>query len=138
MGKASLVNDVRSQRYPRLPALNPSEPYDLVFIDAQKSGYPDYLRSVLAHSQPGSAQRLLRPGGLIVGDNVLRWGIVADDSDDNPHAVERRANPGEGEKRNNRDVEAVREFNDLLVGNERLETLMMPLWDGLAVARLVD
>ncbi|EFY88120.1 putative O-methyltransferase [Metarhizium acridum CQMa 102] len=67
-----------------LAGLEPPEPYDIIFIDAQKSGYPAYLKIILDRSQPGQANRLLRPGGLIIGDNALRCGLVADESDDNP------------------------------------------------------
>ncbi|KAF4455525.1 caffeoyl-coa o-methyltransferase [Fusarium albosuccineum] len=112
-----------------LPKLNPSEPYDLVFIDADKTGYPGYLKQLLAASQPGSAKRLLRPGALIVSDNVLRRGLVADDKalGDDELSGSQLAN-----------VLAVREFNDLCLNNPRLETFVMPLWDGVNVTRLID
>lgn len=67
-----------------LESLEPAEPYDIVFIDADKSGYPNYLHKILSRSQPGQAHRILKPGGLIVADNVLRKGLVADRSDANP------------------------------------------------------
>jgi predicted O-methyltransferase YrrM len=44
-------------------------PFDFIFIDADKPGYPDYLAAVLD---------LARPGTVIVGDNVVRRGQVAD------------------------------------------------------------
>jgi predicted O-methyltransferase YrrM len=113
----------------RLPKLNPSKPYDLVFIDADKTGYPGYLRQLLEGSQPGSANRLLRPGALIVSDNVLRRGLVADDKalGDEELTGDRLAN-----------VQALREFNDLSLSNPRLETFVIPLWDGVSVTRLID
>ncbi|KAJ4157309.1 hypothetical protein NW754_008955 [Fusarium falciforme] len=112
-----------------LPKLNPSKPYDLVFIDADKTGYPGYLRQLLEGSQPGSANRLLRPGALIVSDNVLRRGLVADDKalGDEELTGDRLAN-----------VQALREFNDLSLSNPRLETFVIPLWDGVSVTRLID
>ncbi|KAM5352456.1 hypothetical protein ACJ41O_005179 [Fusarium nematophilum] len=112
-----------------LPKLSPSEPYDLVFLDADKTGYPGYLKELLAASQPGSAKRLLRPGALIVSDNVLRRGLVADDKalGDEELTGDRLAN-----------VLAVREFNDLCLNNPRLETFVLPLWDGVNVTRLLD
>ncbi|CAM1500698.1 Fc.00g098600.m01.CDS01 [Cosmosporella sp. VM-42] len=113
-----------------LPKLNPSEPYDIVFIDADKTGYPGYLKQLLAASQPGAAKRLLRPGALIVSDNVLRRGVVADDeilrSNDLLPAARKEA------------ALAVDEFNKLVVSNPRLETFLLPLWDGENVTRLVD
>ncbi|KAI5462407.1 S-adenosyl-L-methionine-dependent methyltransferase [Mariannaea sp. PMI_226] len=111
-----------------LPKLNPSEPYDIVFIDADKTGYPGYLRQLLQGSQPGSSKRLLRPGALIVSDNVLRRGLAADinalgkDVDESTLKM----------------AYAVKEFNELTLANPRLETFLMPLWDGLSIARLVD
>jgi predicted O-methyltransferase YrrM len=48
-------------------------PFDLIFIDADKQTYPEYL---------GWALRLARPGTLIIGDNVVRGGAVADPGDD--------------------------------------------------------
>ncbi|KAH6985984.1 S-adenosyl-L-methionine-dependent methyltransferase [Ilyonectria sp. MPI-CAGE-AT-0026] len=108
-----------------LSKLSPSEPYDIVFIDADKTGYPGYLKQLLEGSQPGSTRRLLRPGALVVSDNVLRRGLVADldtvlEEDRMKHIL------------------AVREFNDLCVSNPRLETFLLPLWDGVNITRLVD
>jgi predicted O-methyltransferase YrrM len=119
-----------------LPALNPAEPYDLIFIDAQKSGYPSYLTHILRMSQPGSSKRLLRAGGLVVADNVLRRAIIADDSDDNPWAKEERQL--QSEFSTNTDIRDLREFNRMMVSSERLETFLMPLYDGVGIGRLVN
>lgn len=117
----------------RLSTLKPEEPYDLIFIDAQKSGYPNYLRDILAGSQPGSATRLLRPGGIIIADNVLRRALVADGSEDNPNwQLQRHVVNAEN------DLVALREFNTALANNERLEAFLMPIFDGVGLARLVD
>jgi predicted O-methyltransferase YrrM len=118
-----------------LPELNPEEPYDLIFIDAQKSGYPEYLRQILAKSQPGSSSRILRKGGLIVGDNVLRRGLVADDSSDNPWS---QGHQQRSEYETDRDLEYLREFNDLMHQSDRLEAFLMPLFDGFGLGRLLD
>ena len=53
-------------------------PFDLTFIDADKPGTADYF---------GWAVRLSRPGALIVVDNVVRGGAVADDATDDPNAL---------------------------------------------------
>lgn len=124
--------------YESLAKLEPEEPYDLVFIDAQKSGYPSYLADILAKSTPQSASRLLRPGGLIVADNVLRRGLVADDSDDNPWATREQKKRNKSEYETVRDLECLREFNAAVMGSERLESLLLPLYDGMGLARLVD
>ncbi|KAK1589690.1 O-methyltransferase [Colletotrichum navitas] len=120
-----------------LPALSPSEPYDLIFIDAQKSGYPAYLSTILAASPAsGGKGRLLRPGGLIVADNVLRRGIVADDSDGNPWAVGEKAYRAAYAR--SEDVDKLREFNAAVHDEPRLDSWLMPLYDGVHLARLVD
>lgn len=120
-----------------LEALEPAEPFDVIFVDANKDAYPKYLEIILAKSRPASAnKRLLKPGGLVVADNVLRRAIVADATSANPHwrlDVERR-----GEEASRGFLEALRRFNDALVGEERLETFLMPLFDGLGMARLRD
>jgi predicted O-methyltransferase YrrM len=54
------------------------EPFDLVFIDAEKADYPDYLAAVIP---------LCRPGTLILADNVVRKGAVVDASDSDPRVV---------------------------------------------------
>ncbi|KAK8920716.1 putative caffeoyl-CoA O-methyltransferase 2 [Metarhizium anisopliae] len=113
-----------------LPKVSPSTPYDIIFLDADKPGYSNYLSIILANSQPGSKNRLLRPGGLIIADNVLRRGHVAD-----PSKTDREV---EDADLWNLHIEAVRKFNDQVVGEKRLESFLTPLWDGLSMIRLVD
>ncbi|KAF7563457.1 hypothetical protein G7046_g658 [Stylonectria norvegica] len=112
-----------------LPKLKPSEAYDIVFIDADKTGYPGYLKQLLAASQPGSSSRLLRPGALIISDNVLRRGLVADEA-----AIAAR----DASDMHKANALAIREFNDAVVSNPRLETFLIPLWDGESVTRVID
>lgn len=119
-----------------LPKLDLSEPYDLIFIDAEKSGYPRYLQQILDGSQPGSSTRILRPGGLIVADNVLRRGIIADDSDDNPW-VAKQAKLRSEYAVDDENV-LVKKFNDEVVKSSRLEAFLLPLFDGLNIIRLLD
>lgn len=119
-----------------LAALEPAEPFDLVFLDANKEAYPKYLELILAKSAPGSPNRLLRPGGLIVADNVLKRGIVADASHANPHYS--RDVQLHGEEKSQGAVQPIRRFNDALVAEARLESFLMPLFDGLGMARLRD
>lgn len=118
--------------------LEVTEPYDIVFIDAQKTGYPEYMRTVLARSQPGQeTPRLLRKGGVIIADNVLRRALVANDTDQNPwtEAMQYNSPSGAGKAQ---DVKALREYNDLAVKSERLETCLMPIFDGVSMATLRD
>jgi len=85
-----------------------SATYDLAFIDADKTSYSDYYEACL---------ELLRPGGLILVDNVLWSGRVADDADQDP------------------DTLALRAFNRKLHHDERIDLSMLPLADGLTLAR---
>jgi predicted O-methyltransferase YrrM len=82
--------------------------FDFGFIDADKEGYPDYYERLL---------RLLRPGGLIAVDNTLWDGAVADAADDLPDTV------------------AIRAFNERLHGDERIDLSLVPIGDGLTLAR---
>jgi predicted O-methyltransferase YrrM len=82
--------------------------YDFAFIDADKTGYLGYYERLL---------KLVRPGGLIVVDNTLWHGAVADPAD-------REA-----------DTEALREFNDALHRDARVDLALLPVGDGLTLAR---
>jgi len=88
------------------------EPFDLVFIDADKEGYPDYL---------GWALRLTRPGSLIVADNVVRGGALIDPDSSDPR------------------VQAVRRFIELVAAEPCLDATVIQTvgskgYDGLAFA----
>lgn len=120
----------------RLASLEVSEPFDLIFLDANKDAYPKYLELVLQKSQPGRANRLLKPGGLIVADNVLRRGIIANPTATNPNYV--RVVERTGEEKTHALAKAVHEFNDKVVSDSRLEAFLVPLYDGLSLARLLD
>ncbi len=91
-----------------LRALPEDEPLDLGFIDADKLGYSDYYEEIL---------KRLRPGGVILVDNVLWSGSVVDPSQTDPN------------------TEAIRGFNDILAADERVDRVMLPIADGLALAR---
>lgn len=82
--------------------------FDFAFIDADKANYENYYECAL---------ELLRPGGLIMADNVLWSGRVADDSV------------------NDADTVALRRFNDKLHGDSRIDLSMLPLGDGVTLAR---
>ena len=82
--------------------------YDFAFIDADKSSYDAYYEGCL---------QLLRPGGLITIDNTLWGGKVA-------HAA-----------RNDPDTAALQALNAKLHGDERIDLSMLPIGDGLTLAR---
>ena len=89
------------------------ELFDFAFIDADKTGYPDYYEQVLART---------RPGGLIMVDNVLAAGHVLED--------------GENADEFARDsVAAIRRVNDLITADERVDTVMLGVADGVMLAR---
>jgi predicted O-methyltransferase YrrM len=83
--------------------------FDLAFIDADKTGYDTYYEGCL---------RVVRPGGLILIDNVLQGGRVADRSADDDNAV------------------AVRALNEKIAADERVDHVLLPLADGLTLARV--
>jgi O-methyltransferase len=82
--------------------------FDLAFIDADKTGYGEYYEQCLA---------LLRPGGIVMVDNTLWSGRVADPED---HSA---------------DTEAIRHFNRVLQQDGRVELSLVPIGDGLTLAR---
>ncbi|MDA4132791.1 MAG: hypothetical protein OK454_06675, partial [Thaumarchaeota archaeon] len=105
-------------------------------MDAQKSGYPDYLKTILERSAPGAAHRLLKPGGLIVADNILRRGLVADSTDANPWVEKEKGD--RASYWTNSDVAKLDEFNTMMATNPRIEAFLMPLFDGVGLGRLLD
>ena len=132
-----LLYIIQADRLYRIKSLAAAltEPYDLIFIDADKTSYPTYLSMILEYSPRGSnAPRILRPGGIILADNILRRGLVAERTPANPWYAKQNGEvnwkPG--------DMEGLDTFNKNLVNNERLETFLMPMFDGLGMARLLD
>lgn len=107
---AGLDDRIRVHRGPAaetLPSLPPAA-YDLCYIDADKTGYPGYLEQ---------AVRLVRPGGLIVADNVLSGGRVAlpaDERDDNATALVA--------------------FTEAAVAHPRLRTSVLTVGDGITLS----
>lgn len=83
--------------------------FDLAFIDAVKTEYADYLERL---------HDLMRPGGLVVVDNVLWGGSVVDAEDQAP------------------DTRAIRDFNDRVAKDERFDRVMLGVGDGLTLLRV--
>lgn len=85
-----------------------NDQFDLIYLDADKVSYPEYFPEL---------KRLLRPGGFLLADNVLWGGKVAD-----PLAKDK-------------ETEALRSFNKLVNEDQDFEQLVLPLHDGLLLAR---
>ncbi len=91
-----------------LRALPHDPPIDLAFIDADKSGYATYYEEIITR---------MRAGGLIAVDNVLWGGSIIDMTD------------------TSRDTVALRAFNDMVLADERVDVVMLPVADGLTLCR---
>jgi predicted O-methyltransferase YrrM len=110
----------------------------LIFIDADKGSYTSYLSLILSLSllESSAQTRLLRPQGLIIADNILRRGLVADPSDANPWSSTLKERRYGVDNWMEDDVKALDQFNKMMVNEARLETFLMPMFDGLGMARL--
>ena len=112
--EAGVASKIRLHLAPALETLDAligegrSGEFDIAFIDADKTSYDAYYERCL---------ELLRPGGLVLVDNVLWGGAVADEDD------------------RSEDTVALRAFNDKLSGDARIEVCMLPVGDGLTIAR---
>jgi caffeoyl-CoA O-methyltransferase len=98
-----------------LPALSSEAPFDLVFIDADKPGYPTYLDWAL---------KLTRPGSVIVADNCIRGGAP----------LREAANSGDGDP----SIKALGEYDRRVANDPRLRSVALPMddegMDGFAIA----
>jgi caffeoyl-CoA O-methyltransferase len=80
---------------------------DFAFIDADKTGYPAYYEEIVTR---------VRPGGLVVLDNMLRAGRVLDPQND--------------------DDRAIAALNEALVADDRVDVVLLPVRDGVSLARV--
>ena len=117
IARAGLAEKVEVRVGPALESLkklvaDKAEPFDFVFIDADKTGYPDYLTWSL---------KLSHRGTMIIADNVVRDGAIAD------------------AKSEDRNVQAVRRMNEMLAKEKRVDVTMLQTvgtkgYDGWAIA----
>lgn len=82
--------------------------FDLCFIDADKIGMMEYYERCLS---------MTRPGGLVIADNVLWSGAVVNDEDQTDATI------------------AIRRFNDAVARDDRVDSVLLPIADGLFVCR---
>jgi len=85
------------------------QPWDLVFIDADKENYPRYLEALLPK---------LQVGAIILADNVLWSGKIADPEADDD------------------ETKALRSYNRMVMENPRLEAMILSVRDGISLARV--
>lgn len=85
--------------------------YDFVFLDADKKNYLNYLELLFPK---------IKPGGLLLSDNVLWSGKVLEET-----------------QKNDRDTAVLKEFNQKLARHPNFETVLLPLRDGLTLSRKI-
>jgi predicted O-methyltransferase YrrM len=103
-GVSSRIELLEGDALDSLKKLTPRGPFDLVFIDADKGGYPAYLEWAVAN---------LRPGGLVAAHNAFRGGRILEPSDEADKLMDL--------------------FNHSLANDDRLESMILAIGDGLAV-----
>ena len=96
----------------KLQELSNIAPFDVVFIDGNKAAYLDYFNWAVAN---------IRPGGLIVADNVFLSGAVWGEQ-----TVHRF---------NEKQIKAVNEMNQVAFSNKRLKSMILPTEEGLLVCK---
>ena len=109
--KAGVADRIELRLAPALEtlrALPAGEPIDFAFIDADKENYQNYYEEIV---------RRLRPGGLIAIDNVLWSGNVIRGEDQSPNTL------------------AIRKLNDHVAADRRVQSVMLPLADGVTLVR---
>jgi caffeoyl-CoA O-methyltransferase len=109
--KAGLADTIELRLGPAIDTLRglpDTEQFDIAFIDADKGGYLGYWREIVPR---------VKPGGLIMVDNTFSHGRVIDAGNDSPIVI------------------AIRDFNDHAAADDRVELVMIPIGDGLTLAR---
>jgi caffeoyl-CoA O-methyltransferase len=110
--KANLDNKIKTIVKPALDSLEElkNNKFDMVFIDADKMNYKEYYERSL---------KLVNKGGLVIVDNVLWHGEVADENNLDKFTVN------------------IRDFNDYVAKDNRVEQIIVPLGDGMTVCRVL-
>ena len=110
--KANLNNKIQTIVKPALDSLDElkNSKFDMVFIDADKMNYKEYYERSL---------NLLDKGGLIIIDNVLWHGEVADEDNLDKYTIN------------------IRDFNTYVANDKRVEQIIVPLGDGMTVCRVL-
>jgi caffeoyl-CoA O-methyltransferase len=109
--RAGLADRIDLQLRPALETLQAmpaTESFDIAFIDADKTGYVSYWDEVVPR---------MRPGGVILVDNTLQDGRVIEPASQGAN------------------VQAIRAFNDHVIADDRVVVVLLPIGDGLTMAR---
>jgi caffeoyl-CoA O-methyltransferase len=107
-GLGSTVEIILGPAVEKLSEISSQGPFDLVFIDADKDNYPNYLKW---------ATENLRVGGVLLADNTLAWDLIADDKFDDPE--------------DERSVRALQRFNEEAASGGRFRTTLLPTAAGI-------
>ena len=110
--KANLDDKIKTMIKPALDSLDElkNSKFDMVFIDADKMNYKEYYERSL---------NLIDKSGLIIVDNVLWHGEVADEDNLDKYTIN------------------IRDFNSYVANDKRVEQIMVPLGDGMTVCRIL-
>jgi caffeoyl-CoA O-methyltransferase len=106
-----------------LAGLGGGEPFDFAFIDADKTSYPAYWEAVV---------ELLRPGAIAVVDNVLYDGEVVAPRPEGDGSPSVRPHAGPAER--SAGLEAILRTNELIAGDDRVDSVMVGVADGITIA----
>jgi caffeoyl-CoA O-methyltransferase len=110
--KANLEHKIQTIIKPALDSFDElkNKKFDMIFIDADKMNYKEYYDKSL---------KLMNKGGLIIVDNVLWHGEVADENNLDKFTVN------------------IKEFNEYVANDKRVEQIIVPLGDGMTVCRIL-
>ena len=110
--KANQLHKIETIIKPALESLDDltSDKFDMIFIDADKMNYKEYYERSL---------KLINKAGLIIIDNVLWHGEVADENNIDKFTIN------------------IREFNDHVSNDKRVEQIIIPFGDGMTVCRVL-
>ncbi len=110
-GLSEKIEVVEADAKDYLSYIDDDEVFDIIFLDGPKAHYIYMLDECV---------RLLKKGGLLISDNVLYKGMIADDN----HVVRRKITI----------VKRLRKYIDALMAHQELKTMLLPLGDGVTVS----
>lgn len=108
-----------------------TSPFDIVFIDADKTRFLQYVEACLTNN------KVLKRGGVMIVDNVLWKGLVLNCANNDFGDDEEKGSKDDVKKsrRARKLATTVHNFNKVIVQDDRVEVLMLPIRDGLSIIR---